>query len=182
MIVNIVFSCLCWRAVPCGCYSRTPAGRRNVPDWWQWSSLLPSQGGPSCCLKVASWTTRNVVVRRKLLWWQRRRTRRTRVLWICCTRRPFLQHPLRVRTHTSTERFYMFLDTWLQCVLMLLTDGYRSAQSPFYQLPPKVQHYPSSHLLLSSTPPALQQLLGELTKRWLGSFFPLILFHGIYRV
>uniref|UniRef100_A0A674PQ24 Histone-lysine N-methyltransferase, H3 lysine-79 specific n=1 Tax=Takifugu rubripes TaxID=31033 RepID=A0A674PQ24_TAKRU len=45
-------------------------------------------------------------------------------------------------------------------------DAYRSAQSPFYQLPPKVQQYPSSQLLLSSTPPALQQLLGELTKRF----------------
>lgn len=57
---------------------------------------------------------------------------------------------------------------------MLFTDAYRSAQSPFYQLPPKVQHYPSSQLLLSSTPPALQQLLGELTERcsrcFLGAF------------
>uniref|UniRef100_A0A665WGP7 Histone-lysine N-methyltransferase, H3 lysine-79 specific n=1 Tax=Echeneis naucrates TaxID=173247 RepID=A0A665WGP7_ECHNA len=38
-------------------------------------------------------------------------------------------------------------------------DPYRPPQSPFYQLPPKVQHYPSSQLLLSPTPPGLQQLL-----------------------
>uniref|UniRef100_A0A8C9YWA6 Histone-lysine N-methyltransferase, H3 lysine-79 specific n=1 Tax=Sander lucioperca TaxID=283035 RepID=A0A8C9YWA6_SANLU len=38
-------------------------------------------------------------------------------------------------------------------------DAYRQPQSPFYQLPPKVQHYPSSQLLLSPTPPGLQQLL-----------------------
>uniref|UniRef100_A0A672YBM7 Histone-lysine N-methyltransferase, H3 lysine-79 specific n=1 Tax=Sphaeramia orbicularis TaxID=375764 RepID=A0A672YBM7_9TELE len=37
--------------------------------------------------------------------------------------------------------------------------AYRQPQSPFYQLPPKVQHYPSSQLLLSPTPPGLQQLL-----------------------
>lgn len=48
--------------------------------------------------------------------------------------------------------------------LVVFADGYRPPQSPFYQLPPKVQHYPSSQLLLSPTPPGLQQLLGELTK------------------
>lgn len=69
-------------------------------------------------------------------------------------------------THIAPEKMF----TWLQTIgsliliaLMLLADAYRSAQSPFYQLPPKVQQYPSSQLLLSSTPPALQQLLGELT-------------------
>uniref|UniRef100_A0A7N8Y929 Histone-lysine N-methyltransferase, H3 lysine-79 specific n=1 Tax=Mastacembelus armatus TaxID=205130 RepID=A0A7N8Y929_9TELE len=41
-------------------------------------------------------------------------------------------------------------------------DAYRPPQSPFYQLPPKVQHYPATQLLLSPTPPGLQQLLGEL--------------------
>lgn len=46
----------------------------------------------------------------------------------------------------------------------VFTDAYRPPQSPFYQLPPKVQHYASSQLLLSSTPPGLQQLLGELMK------------------
>uniref|UniRef100_H3CFG2 Histone-lysine N-methyltransferase, H3 lysine-79 specific n=1 Tax=Tetraodon nigroviridis TaxID=99883 RepID=H3CFG2_TETNG len=46
-------------------------------------------------------------------------------------------------------------------------DAYRSAQSPFYQLPPKVQHYPSSQLLLSSTPPALQQLLDNFKVQYL---------------
>lgn len=45
--------------------------------------------------------------------------------------------------------------------LVVFADGYRPPQSPFYQLPPKVQHYPSSQLLLSPTPPGLQQLLGE---------------------
>uniref|UniRef100_A0A8C2DCA0 Histone-lysine N-methyltransferase, H3 lysine-79 specific n=1 Tax=Cyprinus carpio TaxID=7962 RepID=A0A8C2DCA0_CYPCA len=40
-------------------------------------------------------------------------------------------------------------------------DAYRSPQSPFYQLPPKVQHYTSSQLLMSPTPPALQALLGK---------------------
>lgn len=48
--------------------------------------------------------------------------------------------------------------------LVVRADGYRPPQSPFYQLPPKVQHYPSSQLLLSPTPPGLQQLLGELMK------------------
>uniref|UniRef100_A0A8C5H1E8 Histone-lysine N-methyltransferase, H3 lysine-79 specific n=1 Tax=Gouania willdenowi TaxID=441366 RepID=A0A8C5H1E8_GOUWI len=38
-------------------------------------------------------------------------------------------------------------------------DTYRPPQSPFYQLPPKVQHYSPSQLLLSPTPPGLQQLL-----------------------
>lgn len=47
---------------------------------------------------------------------------------------------------------------------LVFTDAYRPPQSPFYQLPPKVQHYPSSQLLLSPTPPGLQQLLGELMK------------------
>ncbi|XP_056893300.1 histone-lysine N-methyltransferase, H3 lysine-79 specific isoform X2 [Takifugu flavidus] len=46
-------------------------------------------------------------------------------------------------------------------------DAYRSAQSPFYQLPPKVQQYPSSQLLLSSTPPALQQLLDNIKVQYL---------------
>lgn len=49
-------------------------------------------------------------------------------------------------------------------VLVVFADVYRPPQSPFYQLPPKVQHYPSSQLLLSPTPPGLQQLLGELIK------------------
>uniref|UniRef100_A0A674BKD5 Histone-lysine N-methyltransferase, H3 lysine-79 specific n=1 Tax=Salmo trutta TaxID=8032 RepID=A0A674BKD5_SALTR len=40
-------------------------------------------------------------------------------------------------------------------------DAYRSPQSPFYQLPPKVQHYASGQLLLGPSPPGLQQLLGE---------------------
>lgn len=40
-------------------------------------------------------------------------------------------------------------------------DSYRPAHSPFYQLPPKVQHYTPSQLLLSPTPPGLQQLLGN---------------------
>ncbi|KAG7235679.1 hypothetical protein INR49_002309 [Caranx melampygus] len=60
--------------------------------------------------------------------------RRIRVRWICCTPRPFLQHPLR---------------------------------SPFYQLPPKVQHYPPSQLLLSPTPPGLQQLLDNIKVQYL---------------
>uniref|UniRef100_A0AAY4D3J7 Histone-lysine N-methyltransferase, H3 lysine-79 specific n=1 Tax=Denticeps clupeoides TaxID=299321 RepID=A0AAY4D3J7_9TELE len=37
-------------------------------------------------------------------------------------------------------------------------EVYRSPQSPFYQLPPKVQHYTSSQFLLCPTPPGLQQL------------------------
>lgn len=49
-------------------------------------------------------------------------------------------------------------------MLVAFPDAYRPPQSPFYQLPPKVQHYPSSQLLLSPTPPGLQQLLGELIK------------------
>uniref|UniRef100_A0A4W6FRU0 Histone-lysine N-methyltransferase, H3 lysine-79 specific n=1 Tax=Lates calcarifer TaxID=8187 RepID=A0A4W6FRU0_LATCA len=46
-------------------------------------------------------------------------------------------------------------------------DAYRPPQSPFYQLPPKVQHYPSSHLLLSPTPPGLQQLLDNIKVQYL---------------
>uniref|UniRef100_A0A672Y3R1 Histone-lysine N-methyltransferase, H3 lysine-79 specific n=1 Tax=Sphaeramia orbicularis TaxID=375764 RepID=A0A672Y3R1_9TELE len=44
--------------------------------------------------------------------------------------------------------------------------AYRQPQSPFYQLPPKVQHYPSSQLLLSPTPPGLQQLLESHRRRF----------------
>lgn len=54
---------------------------------------------------------------------------------------------------------------------VVFTDAYRPPQSPFYQLPPKVQHYPSSQLLLSPTPPGLQQLLGELMKTIRSFFF-----------
>lgn len=81
-------------------------------------------------------------------------------------------------THVTSENVHVTPDIRLPhpyYVVMLLADAYRSAQSPFYQLPPKVQQYPSSQLLLSSTPPALQQLLGELTKRCLISW---PLFHG----
>lgn len=81
-------------------------------------------------------------------------------------------------THVTPENVHLSLGIWLphpHYVVMLLADAYRSAQSPFYQLPSKVQQYPSSQLLLSSTPPALQQLLGELTKR---CFIPWPLFHG----
>ncbi|KAK9519085.1 hypothetical protein VZT92_021837 [Zoarces viviparus] len=46
-------------------------------------------------------------------------------------------------------------------------DAYRPPPSPFYQLPPKVQHYPSSQLLLSQTPPALQQLLDNIKVQYL---------------
>uniref|UniRef100_A0A665WGN0 Histone-lysine N-methyltransferase, H3 lysine-79 specific n=1 Tax=Echeneis naucrates TaxID=173247 RepID=A0A665WGN0_ECHNA len=46
-------------------------------------------------------------------------------------------------------------------------DPYRPPQSPFYQLPPKVQHYPSSQLLLSPTPPGLQQLLDNIKVQYL---------------
>ncbi|XP_072293990.1 histone-lysine N-methyltransferase, H3 lysine-79 specific isoform X1 [Eucyclogobius newberryi] len=46
-------------------------------------------------------------------------------------------------------------------------DSYRSPQSPFYQLPPTVQHYPSSQLLLGPTPPALQQMLDNIKIQYL---------------
>ncbi|XP_053285726.1 histone-lysine N-methyltransferase, H3 lysine-79 specific isoform X2 [Pleuronectes platessa] len=46
-------------------------------------------------------------------------------------------------------------------------DAYRPPQSPFYQLPPKVQHYPSSQLLLSPTPPGLQQLLDNIKVQYI---------------
>uniref|UniRef100_A0A667XEV2 Histone-lysine N-methyltransferase, H3 lysine-79 specific n=1 Tax=Myripristis murdjan TaxID=586833 RepID=A0A667XEV2_9TELE len=46
-------------------------------------------------------------------------------------------------------------------------DAYRSPQSPFYQLPPKVQHYVSGQLLLSPTPPGLQQLLDNIKVQYL---------------
>ncbi|XP_049910217.1 histone-lysine N-methyltransferase, H3 lysine-79 specific isoform X2 [Epinephelus moara] len=44
-------------------------------------------------------------------------------------------------------------------------DAYRPP--PFYQLPPKVQHYSSSQLLLSPTPPGLQQLLDNIKVQYL---------------
>uniref|UniRef100_A0A672IV91 Histone-lysine N-methyltransferase, H3 lysine-79 specific n=1 Tax=Salarias fasciatus TaxID=181472 RepID=A0A672IV91_SALFA len=46
-------------------------------------------------------------------------------------------------------------------------DAYRPPQSPFYQLPPKVQHYSPSQLLLSPTPPGLQQLLDNIKVQYL---------------
>ncbi|XP_041913428.1 histone-lysine N-methyltransferase, H3 lysine-79 specific isoform X3 [Alosa sapidissima] len=46
-------------------------------------------------------------------------------------------------------------------------DAFRSSQSPFYQLPPKVQHYASSQLLQGPTPPALQQLLDNFKVQYL---------------
>uniref|UniRef100_A0A8C4GJY0 Histone-lysine N-methyltransferase, H3 lysine-79 specific n=1 Tax=Dicentrarchus labrax TaxID=13489 RepID=A0A8C4GJY0_DICLA len=46
-------------------------------------------------------------------------------------------------------------------------DGYRPPQIPFYHLPPKVQHYPPSQLLLSPTPPGLQQLLDNIKVQYL---------------
>uniref|UniRef100_A0A8C7XP81 Histone-lysine N-methyltransferase, H3 lysine-79 specific n=1 Tax=Oryzias sinensis TaxID=183150 RepID=A0A8C7XP81_9TELE len=46
-------------------------------------------------------------------------------------------------------------------------DSYRPAHSPFYQLPPKVQHYTPSQLLLSPTPPGLQQLLDNIKVQYL---------------
>ncbi|KAJ3599949.1 hypothetical protein NHX12_033901 [Muraenolepis orangiensis] len=46
-------------------------------------------------------------------------------------------------------------------------DAYRSPQSPYYQLPPKVQHYASSQLLMSPTPPGLQHLLDNIKVQYL---------------
>ncbi|KAG7268099.1 hypothetical protein CRUP_031035, partial [Coryphaenoides rupestris] len=46
-------------------------------------------------------------------------------------------------------------------------DAYRSPQSPYYQLPPKVQHYASSQLLMSPTPPGLQHLLDNIKTKQL---------------
>uniref|UniRef100_A0AAY4D2R4 Histone-lysine N-methyltransferase, H3 lysine-79 specific n=1 Tax=Denticeps clupeoides TaxID=299321 RepID=A0AAY4D2R4_9TELE len=46
-------------------------------------------------------------------------------------------------------------------------EVYRSPQSPFYQLPPKVQHYTSSQFLLCPTPPGLQQLLDNIKVQYL---------------
>ncbi|XP_051977246.1 histone-lysine N-methyltransferase, H3 lysine-79 specific isoform X2 [Xyrauchen texanus] len=46
-------------------------------------------------------------------------------------------------------------------------DVYRSPQSPFYPLPPKVEHYTSSQLLLGPTPPGLQTLLDNIKVQYL---------------
>lgn len=46
-------------------------------------------------------------------------------------------------------------------------DAYRSPQATFYPLPPKVQHYNPSQLLLSPTPPGLQQLLDNIKVQYL---------------
>ncbi|XP_054646019.1 histone-lysine N-methyltransferase, H3 lysine-79 specific isoform X2 [Dunckerocampus dactyliophorus] len=46
-------------------------------------------------------------------------------------------------------------------------DAYLQPRSPFYQLPPKVQHYPTNQLLLSPTPPGLQNLLDNIKVQYL---------------
>ncbi|XP_061681046.1 histone-lysine N-methyltransferase, H3 lysine-79 specific isoform X2 [Syngnathoides biaculeatus] len=46
-------------------------------------------------------------------------------------------------------------------------DAYLQPRSPFYQLPPKVQHYPANQMLLSPTPPGLQQLLDNIKVQYL---------------
>ncbi|XP_047229896.1 histone-lysine N-methyltransferase, H3 lysine-79 specific isoform X2 [Girardinichthys multiradiatus] len=46
-------------------------------------------------------------------------------------------------------------------------DAYRPPQTPFYQLPSKVQHYNPGQLLLSPTPPGLQQLLDNIKVQYL---------------
>uniref|UniRef100_A0AAX7TTG6 Histone-lysine N-methyltransferase, H3 lysine-79 specific n=1 Tax=Astatotilapia calliptera TaxID=8154 RepID=A0AAX7TTG6_ASTCA len=46
-------------------------------------------------------------------------------------------------------------------------DAYRPPQNPFYQLPPKVQHYTPSQLLLSPTPPGLEKLLDNIKIQYL---------------
>uniref|UniRef100_A0A8C6LZX9 Histone-lysine N-methyltransferase, H3 lysine-79 specific n=1 Tax=Nothobranchius furzeri TaxID=105023 RepID=A0A8C6LZX9_NOTFU len=46
-------------------------------------------------------------------------------------------------------------------------DANRPPQSPFYQLPLKAQQYNSSQLLLSPTPPGLQQLLDNIKVQYL---------------
>lgn len=52
---------------------------------------------------------------------------------------------------------------WARLILpcCFLTDAYKSPQSPYYQLPPKVQHYTAGQLLLGSMPAGLQTLLGK---------------------
>ncbi|KAG8594381.1 hypothetical protein GDO81_001178 [Engystomops pustulosus] len=46
-------------------------------------------------------------------------------------------------------------------------DAYKSPQSPYFQLPPKVQRQPSNQLLSSPTPPALQKLLDSFRIQYL---------------
>lgn len=46
-------------------------------------------------------------------------------------------------------------------------DTYKSPQSPYFQLPPKVQRQPSNQLLSSPTPPALQKLLDSFRIQYL---------------
>ncbi|KAG9486421.1 histone-lysine N-methyltransferase, H3 lysine-79 specific [Eleutherodactylus coqui] len=46
-------------------------------------------------------------------------------------------------------------------------DTYKSPQSPYFQLPPKVQRQPSNQLLSSPTPPALQKLLDSFRMQYL---------------
>ncbi|XP_044124925.1 histone-lysine N-methyltransferase, H3 lysine-79 specific isoform X3 [Bufo gargarizans] len=46
-------------------------------------------------------------------------------------------------------------------------DTYKSPQSPYFQLPPKVQRQPSNQLLSSPTPPALHQLLESFRVQYL---------------
>ncbi|XP_049585226.1 histone-lysine N-methyltransferase, H3 lysine-79 specific isoform X1 [Syngnathus scovelli] len=46
-------------------------------------------------------------------------------------------------------------------------DAYLQPRSPFYQLPPKLQHYPANQLLLSPTPPGLQHLLDSIKVQYL---------------
>lgn len=70
-------------------------------------------------------------------------------------------------THTICCRYYFLNRTFTDVTndnITVRTDAYRPPQSPFYQLPPKVQHYTPSQLLLSPTPPGLEKLLGKLMK------------------
>ncbi|KAM4050716.1 histone-lysine N-methyltransferase, H3 lysine-79 specific isoform 1-T1 [Anomaloglossus baeobatrachus] len=46
-------------------------------------------------------------------------------------------------------------------------DTYKSPQSPYFQLPPKVQRQPSNQLLSSPTPPTLQKLLDSFRVQYL---------------
>ena len=153
----------------CVCHayrSRTPAVRTSVLAWWPWSSPLPNPEEPDSCPKFASWTTRNVVDPRRPPRLRRRKTKRTRVRWICCTPRPSLQPPLRVRhTHTHTQcaskyrklRDLSFNDYYSPCV-------HRCLPAPSESVLPATSQGPALSLL--STDPEPHSSRAAAPARW----------------
>ncbi|XP_062868843.1 histone-lysine N-methyltransferase, H3 lysine-79 specific isoform X2 [Trichomycterus rosablanca] len=81
--------------------------------------------------------------------------------------------PKKSITATATERKTIKSQTALELLHAKTVsavppqDAYMSPQSPFYQLPPKVQHHTAGQLLLAPMPPGLQTLLDNFKVQYL---------------